>query len=204
MAITQSSLFDFDEPVAPIKKLRPPSANKIKTEIEVIVVNEEPVEVNFEEEIIAEPISEIIVEAEDTIKPAEIVRKNNRGRIKLSEMDATIGLIEVPDDEVLFAKKYYSIGIVANMFKVNVSLVRFWEKEFDALKPKLNGKGDRLFRPEDVKLLKQIHYLLRERKYTIEGAKEFLKKNNKSEESFTVIEELQKLKIFLTDLKLSL
>jgi DNA-binding transcriptional MerR regulator len=113
-------------------------------------------------------------------------------------------LVDVPEDEVLFQKKYYSIGIVAEMFKVNISLIRFWEKEFDILKPKLNGKGDRHFRPEDVKNLKMIHHLLREKKYTIEGAKDFLKKNKRAEENFAVIEELKKLKFFLTELKLSL
>ncbi len=90
------------------------------------------------------------------------------------------------------------------MFKVNISLIRFWEKEFDILKPKLNGKGDRHFRPEDVKNLKLIHHLLREKKYTIEGANDFLKKNKKIDEVFEVIEELQRTKLFLLDLKLSL
>ena len=104
----------------------------------------------------------------------------------------------------MFQKKYYSIGKVAEMFKVNISLIRFWEKEFDILKPKLNGKGDRHFRPEDVKNLKLIHHLLREKKYTIEGANDFLKKNKKSDEVFAVIEELQRTKLFLIDLKLSL
>jgi DNA-binding transcriptional MerR regulator len=113
-------------------------------------------------------------------------------------------VIDVPEDDVLFLKKYYGIGLVAEMFKVNISLIRFWEKEFDILKPKLNGKGDRHFRPEDVKNLKLIHHLLREKKYTIEGAREFLRKNKKSEEVFGVIEDLKKTKLFLTDLKLSL
>ena len=90
------------------------------------------------------------------------------------------------------------------MFKVNISLIRFWEKEFDILKPKLNGKGDRHFRPEDVKNLKLIHHLLREKRYTIEGANEFLKMNKSAEEIFTVIEELKKTKAFLLDLKMSL
>jgi DNA-binding transcriptional MerR regulator len=90
------------------------------------------------------------------------------------------------------------------MFKVNISLIRFWEKEFDILKPKLNGKGDRHFRPEDIKNLKLIYHLLREKKYTIEGARDFLKKNKKSEAVFGVIEDLKKLKLFLNDLKLSL
>ena len=202
MALKQSSLFDFFDEPAPLEKPAKVKAPIVVVVPEVIVVNEEPVEVNFVEEVnveIEKEVEEIIAE-----KPVFTERKNARGRIKLSEIDANIGLVEVPEDDVLFSKKYYSIGVVANMFKVNVSLIRFWEKEFDILKPKLNGKGDRLFRPEDVKNLKQIYHLLREKKYTIEGAKEFLKKNKKSEESFLIIEEMQKLKTFLTDLKLSL
>jgi DNA-binding transcriptional MerR regulator len=99
---------------------------------------------------------------------------------------------------------YYPIGTVSDMFKVNQSLIRFWENEFDILKPKKNGKGDRLFRPEDVKNLKLIYHLLRERKYTIEGAKDFLKHNKKAEQRFAMIESLKKIKGFLNELKANL
>ncbi|RYD78832.1 MAG: MerR family transcriptional regulator, partial [Sphingobacteriales bacterium] len=100
--------------------------------------------------------------------------------------------------------RYYGIGEVSAMFKVNISLIRFWENEFDILKPKKNGKGDRLFRPEDVKSLQLIYHLLREKKYSIAGAKDFLKKNKKNEESFAMIETLKKTKAFLLDLKANL
>ncbi|HAO46953.1 MAG TPA: MerR family transcriptional regulator, partial [Ferruginibacter sp.] len=66
------------------------------------------------------------------------------------------------------------------------------------------GKGDRLFRPEDIKNLKLIFHLLRERKYTMEGAKEFLKQNKRAEEKFQLIESLKKLKGFLNELKADL
>ncbi|HMX81292.1 MAG TPA: MerR family transcriptional regulator, partial [Ferruginibacter sp.] len=99
---------------------------------------------------------------------------------------------------------YYTIGTVAEMFKVNQSLIRLWENEFDILKPRKNGKGDRLFRPEDVKNLKLIFHLLRERKYTMEGAREFLKQNKRAEEKFALIESLKKLKGFLQELKAGL
>ena len=131
-------------------------------------------------------------------------KKQTRGRMSLKDMDAGVDLIEVPEDDVLFEKMYYSIGTVADMFKVNQSLVRFWENEFDILKPKKNGKGDRLFRPEDVKNLKLIYHLLRERKYTLEGAKEFLKNNKRADEKFAMIESLKKLKGFLNELKANL
>jgi len=130
--------------------------------------------------------------------------KSTRGRMSIKDMEATVDLIDVPADEELFTKSYYTIGKVATMFKVNQSLIRFWENEFDVLKPKKNGKGDRLFRPEDVKNLKLIYTLLRERKYTLEGAKDFIKKNKKVDEKFEIIEHLKKLKSFLLELKATL
>ena len=105
---------------------------------------------------------------------------------------------------MLFQKSYYSVGDVAIMFKENASLIRYWENEFDILKPKKNKKGDRLFRPEDVKNLKLIHHLMRKRKFTMEGTKEFLKKNAKAGAKFEMIESLEKLKGFLLELKASL
>ncbi|MBP6431388.1 MAG: MerR family transcriptional regulator [Ferruginibacter sp.] len=136
----------------------------------------------------------IVVYKEEKIKSA-------RGRMSVKDMEATVDLIDVPDDDVLFEKSYYAIGKVAAMFKVNQSLIRFWENEFDVLKPKKNGKGDRLFRPEDVKNLKLIYTLIRERKYTIEGAKDFIKKSKKLDEKFALIESMKKLKGFLLELK---
>lgn len=131
-------------------------------------------------------------------------RKSTRGRMKLADMDVMVDLVEVPEDEILFQKRYYGIGEVSAMFKVNISLIRFWENEFDILKPKKNGKGDRLFRPEDIKSLQLIYHLLREKKYSIAGAKDFLKKNKKNEEAFAMIETLKKTKAFLLDLKANL
>src|SRR5437879_3289463 len=119
-------------------------------------------------------------------------------------MNAAVDLVEIPADEILFQKSYYSIGSVAGMFKVNQSLIRFWENEFDILKPKKNRKGDRLFRPEDIKNLQLIYHLMRERKYTMEGAKEFIKHNKKADDKFAMIESLKKLKGFLNELKASL
>ena len=150
-----------------------------------------------------------VEQTEKMVVPKSVKKKTDnkkitRGRMSLKDMEAGIDLIEVPEDEVLFSKMYYSMSNVAEMFKVNQSLLRFWEKEFDILKPKKNGKGDRLFRPEDVKNLKLIYHLLRERKYTIEGAKDFLKNNKKAEEKFLMIESLKKIKGFLNELKANL
>ena len=128
-------------------------------------------------------------------------QKSKRGRKSLKEMGIDADLIEIPDDEILFKKQYYSIGDVAAMFKENTSLIRYWENEFSILKPKKNKKGDRFFRPEDVKNLKMIYHLLRERKYTIDGAKEFLKNNKAAGERHEMLESLQKIKSFLLELK---
>ncbi len=127
--------------------------------------------------------------------------KQKRGRKPLKEVSPTPYEINVPADEMLFEKQYYSIGDVALMFNENISLIRYWEKEFTVLKPKKNKKGDRLFRPEDIKNLKMIHFLLRERKYTIEGVKELLKSNKGALNQHELIESLYKIKAFLIDLK---
>lgn len=74
-------------------------------------------------------------------------------------------------------KRYYKIGEVAKAFSVNTSLIRFWEKEFDIIKPKKNAKGNRLFTPEDISNFKLIYNLVKERGFTLEGAKQKLKKN---------------------------
>lgn len=136
--------------------------------------------------------------------PAAVKEKSTRGRKSIKEMSAGVELIEVPEDAVLYQKMYYTIGKVAEMFKVNQSLIRLWENEFDVLKPKKNGKGDRLFRPEDIKNIHLIYHLMRERKYTMEGAKDFIKNNKKVTEKFATIESLKKLKSFLIELKANL
>ncbi len=130
--------------------------------------------------------------------------KSTRGRKSLKVDYTQAEFLEIPEDDILFQKQYYAIGDVAGMFKLNSSLIRYWEKTFDILKPMKNGKGDRHFRPEDVKNLKLIYHLLRERKYTIEGAKEFLKDTKAATEKYETIQSLQKLKSFLLELKASL
>lgn len=162
--------------------------------------------VDIHQQEATEPI-EVDVTPKPTISSTNIAVekvKSTRGRMKISDMAATVDRIEIPDDETLFSKSYYSIGAVTEMFKVNHSLIRFWENEFDILKPKKNGKGDRFFRPEDIKNLKLIYSLLRERKFTIDGAKDFLKKNKSAEKKFEMMESLKNLQSFLHELKGSL
>ena len=83
----------------------------------------------------------------------------------------------MPYREKKVEKLFYQIGEVSEMFSEPVSTIRFWEKEFDILKPRKNNKGNRLFMQEDIKNLKLIHHLLRERGMTLEGAKKYLKNN---------------------------
>ena len=113
-------------------------------------------------------------------------------------------MLDVPEDCVLYSKQYYPIGDVASMFRVNISLIRFWENEFDILKPRKNRKGDRFFRPEDVKNLKLIYFLLKEKKYTISGAKSFIKSGKKVNERFEAIESLKNIRAMLVELKAGL
>lgn len=99
-------------------------------------------------------------------------------------------------------KLYYSIGEVSQMFNVNTSLIRFWEKEFEILRPKKNAKGNRLFTPEDLDNLKIIFHLVKERGYTLDGAKKKMRDNkNDVEQTVKMVESLKKVRSFLEELK---
>ena len=104
--------------------------------------------------------------------------------------------------ELKEGKLYYSIGEISKAFGVNASLIRFWEKEFDILKPKKNAKGNRKFTPEDVKNLQLIYHLVKERGFTLDGAKIHLKENQKQTlDKFEIIRKLETIKTQLTELK---
>jgi DNA-binding transcriptional MerR regulator len=99
-------------------------------------------------------------------------------------------------------KRYYSIGEVAKAFGVNASLIRFWDSEFDILKPKKNAKGNRMFTPEDVKNLQLIFHLVKERGFTLEGAKTHLKEGQKKTlDKFDIINKLETIKAQLLNIK---
>ena len=92
-------------------------------------------------------------------------------------------------------KRYYNIGEIAEAFDVNTSLIRFWEKEFDILQPKKNAKGNRKFTPKDVKNLELIYYLVKERGFTLDGAKIHLKEHRqKTLDRFEIIRKLEAVK----------
>lgn len=99
-------------------------------------------------------------------------------------------------------KRYYSIGEVSKAFKVNTSLIRFWDKEFDILKPKKNAKGNRMFTPEDVKNIQLIYHLVKERGFTLDGAKTHLKESQKKTlDKFEIISKLETVKSQLLNIK---
>ncbi|WP_310991369.1 MerR family transcriptional regulator [Aequorivita marina] len=99
-------------------------------------------------------------------------------------------------------KLYYSIGEVAEAFNVNPSLIRFWEKEFDAIKPKKNAKGNRKFTPQDIKTLELIYHLVKERGFTLDGARTHLKENKqKTLDQFEIIRKLESVKTELLKIK---
>ena len=99
-------------------------------------------------------------------------------------------------------KRYYSIGEVAKAFDVNTSLIRFWEREFEELKPKKNAKGNRKFTPEDIKNLKFIYHLVKERGFTLEGAKTHLKEEKqKALTTFDIVDKLEHIKNELIKIK---
>ena len=99
-------------------------------------------------------------------------------------------------------KLFYKIGEVAEMFEVNISTVRYWEKEFDILKPKKNKKGNRLFTPKDVANLRIIFHLLKERGFTVDGARKKLKENKKDTiDNIEIVNHLRDIREFLVKLR---
>ena len=151
------------------------------------------------------PVESVILNDEKIGIPEPVLKiKSGRGRKSIRQVSEEADLIQIPEDEILFQKQYYTMGEVAEMFRVNQSLLRFWEAEFNILQPKKNKKGDRYFRPVDIKNLHLIYHLLRQRKYTIEGAKDFLRSNSKAEEKFETIKKLEEVKNFLLEMKANL
>ena len=182
-----------------------------------------PVAVNIPEPSVIEPVVIETIAAESyeaessaTEQPVYVERPRQpritiekiagkRGRKSYSEIDTEIDLIEIPDEKVLSQKLYYTISEVASWFKVNTSLLRYWENEFDILKPRKTRKGDRLFRVEDIKNLQIIYFLLRQKKYSIEGARTYLKQNKSQADTHAqLVQSLTKFKTFLLELKAGL
>lgn len=111
----------------------------------------------------------------------------------------------MPYKEKKVEKLYYTIGEVAGMFGVNTSLIRFWEKEFDIIKPKKNKKGNRLFTQKDIDNFHIIYHLVKENGMTLKGAKKKMKENREdAEHNFEIIKSLESIKEMLIEVRESL
>jgi DNA-binding transcriptional MerR regulator len=128
-----------------------------------------------------------------------------RGRKSHREIDAALDMVQLPHEDILKQKLYWGISEVAKWFSINTSLLRYWEKEFALLKPRKTRKGDRLFTYEDIKNLQVIYFLLRNKKFSIEAAREYLKANRaKADVQAEITHSLTKIRGFITELKANL
>lgn len=108
----------------------------------------------------------------------------------------------MPYKEQKIEKLFYTIGEVAEMFDVNTSLIRFWEKEFDIIKPQRNKKGNRLFTKKDVENFYIIYHLVKERGLTLDGAKKKMHDNREDTiNNFEVVKSLESIKEMLIEVK---
>lgn len=99
-------------------------------------------------------------------------------------------------------KHFYTIGEVADMFGVNTSLIRFWERKFDNIKPQKNNKGNRLFTPEAVNEVRLVYHLVKERGMTLEGAKQKIKENKQDTvQEHEIVKRLQAIRELLTNIR---
>ncbi|NGM62910.1 MerR family transcriptional regulator [Sphingobacterium sp. SGG-5] len=111
----------------------------------------------------------------------------------------------MPYKEREINKLYYTMGEVTRMFGVNASQIRFYEREFDILQPKKNKKGNRLFTQDDIANLKIIFNLVKEKGFTLQGARDYLRSNKtEAKENQRVIDSLERLKSFLLEVRDSL
>lgn len=108
----------------------------------------------------------------------------------------------MPYKEKEIEKKYYAIGEVAEIFGVATSLIRFWESEFDVIKPRKNKKGNRQYTKEDLDYIKLIYHLVKEKGYTLQGAKDFIKTNkDQAVNRLEAIASLKRVRNFLEELR---
>lgn len=108
----------------------------------------------------------------------------------------------VPYKKPKIEKIYYSIGEVASMFEVNTSQIRYWENQFEALKPFKNKKGNRLFTVEDIETIRIIYHFVKERGLTIEGARKKLRENREDTlHNYEIVKRLQDIKQELIEIR---
>jgi DNA-binding transcriptional MerR regulator len=111
----------------------------------------------------------------------------------------------MPYKEKQIEKLYYTIGEVSEIFKVAPSLIRFWQSEFEIINPRKNKKGNRQFTKDDIESIRMVYHLVKEKGYTLQGAKEIIKADKgKVKDKFEMIKSLEKVKSFLLELKKNL
>jgi DNA-binding transcriptional MerR regulator len=116
-----------------------------------------------------------------------------------------INIPPMPRTKEVLTKRYYTISEVAEMFEVSNSLIRFWDQEFDILKPHKTRKGDRRFTPENIKQFETIYHLVKEKEFTLNGArKEIHRKKKYQRKKLEMLQKMKKLKGFLKSLKTEL
>jgi len=210
MVVSEPEPVIVPEPIA----VAPIAEPEIPAIAEAPVAKEDPVVFADERIVVKIKPKNIVTEvkpAEEAtpavVKAADPVAKQpgKRGRKSFREIDTEIDLVDIPDEETLKQKLYYPISEVAKWFKVNTSLLRYWENEFDILQPRKTRKGDRLFRYEDIRNLQLIYFLLRQRKFSIEGARTYLKQNkHQADVQAQLVQSLTKFKSFLLELRAGL
>ncbi len=199
------------ETVADMQPIQQPTVQRaiaVKPDASLIFLEDQQptdVPVYKDDKIVVKLKSKVSDKSTETEQNQHTQLLNKRGRKSYKELEATADLLNIPDDETLQKKLYYGIGEVAEWFHVNASQIRFWENEFDILKPRKTKKGDRLFRIEDIKNLQLIYHLLRTRKFSIEGAKDYLKTHKEQADvNFEITQSLTKFRSFLLELKANL
>jgi len=199
------------ETVADMQSVQQPTVQRaiaVKPDASLIFLEDQQptdVPVYKDDKIVVKLKSKVSDKTTETEQNQHTQLLNKRGRKSYKELEATADLLNIPDDETLQKKLYYGIGEVAEWFHVNASQIRFWENEFDILKPRKTKKGDRLFRIEDIKNLQLIYHLLRTRKFSIEGAKDYLKTHKEQADvNFEITQSLTKFRSFLLELKANL
>jgi DNA-binding transcriptional MerR regulator len=159
----------------------------------------------FDETNPAPAAAPVLPVQKDVVQFMAVKPKTKRGRKSIKDMVSEAEMVQLPPDEELSKKLYYSIGEVGVMFNLNPSSLRYWETEFKHITPRKNKKGDRFYTITDIKKLQLIYFLLRQRKYTIEGAKDYIKKyKDDSLLRYDLIKSLQEVKSFLLTIKADL
>ena len=163
------------------------------------------IRVKVKSKVVKNVVEEQVAITKNRLEPEPTSNLHKRGRKSYKDAATSADLTNIPTDDILSQKLYYGITIVAKWFNVNVSQIRFWENEFDILQPRKTKKGDRLFRVEDIKNLELIYHLIRQRKFSVEGTKAYLKNNKQAADTnFTLVQSLTKFRSFLLELKANL